>query len=385
MPARFLLGFLLAIFGFFLCSQPTLAVPSITITSVPDTLTVGQPFDLNISVSGLTTNFNYYGKIRLGTPSATLNQGQTYNSLNNSPDDWLNDTGDSWTKFPQITSDSSGNWSGILTGRPSESAFAGLNYILFRVKKADSSSATYDSATVSAIISPAANQQTDSPADQPSPNITVNIGNNFILGREFNIGIKLENFDSNQDYYLKFRAGTDENSLAKGQTKNGSAFYADNESWSKFPQIKTDGSGKWDRQISARIGEDKPVGQYTIRIRVRKKDADTFYDSGTKNISLSSPPVATEDITQVSSVTSQTKTVAATNPADNINLVLGTASAATKTPVPTQVPESPKSQISNKPGIIPVAIVFISLGAILSSAALLSVKFKIWEKWLIKV
>lgn len=68
-----------------------------------------------------------------------------------------------------------------------------------------------------------------------------------------------------------------------------------------------------------------------------------------------------------------------------INLVLGTTSAATKTPVPTQVPESPESQVSNKPGIIPVAIVFISLGTILSSAALLSVKFKIWEKWPIKV
>lgn len=217
-----------------------------------------------------------------------------------------------------------------------------------------------------------------------NPIINWNVGSAYDLGETFSIALKLENFDSNKDYYLKFRAGTDESTLNKGQTQNGGAFYADNESWNKFPQITTDGSGKWEGQIFARIGKDKPAGQYTVKIRVRKKDSETFYDSEAKNISLSSPPVVEETVSQTGSVAGKT-TAIAVNTADNINFVLGTASAATATPI-IQRPanDALEKSPSYKNSFWPIAALLVILGAGLSAAALLA-KFKIWEKWPIKV
>lgn len=146
-----------------------------------------------------------------------------------------------------------------------------------------------------------------------SPTINWNTGSAYDLGEIFSLHLKLENFDPSQGYYLKFRAGTDENALNKGQTKSGSAFYADNESWSKFPQVTTDASGKWEGQISGRVGEDKTVGQYTIRIRVRRQDTDTFSDSDPKTVSFASPPIAGTGAVTTSVVAPLAKTTVATS------------------------------------------------------------------------
>ncbi len=111
------------------------------------------------------------------------------------------------------------------------------------------------------------------------PQISVTLGNSFNLGTPFSLSLKLEKFEAEHEYFLKFRAGLSESSLGKGQTQRGEAFYADNESWLNFPQIKTDRDGKWEGPIIGRVGEDKPPGKYFIRVRIRKKDTETFFDS----------------------------------------------------------------------------------------------------------
>lgn len=338
MPTRFSLGLFLAIFGFIFSPKSISAAPVITITSIPDSLTVNEPFTLNANASGLASSSSYYTKIRIGTTSGSLTKGQTYNSASTAPDDWLSDSGVSWSKFPQITSDSTGNWNGLLTGRPADSAFAGANFIMLRIKKADSSSTTYDSATVAAQINAAA--MPESPADPPTPEISFDFGKNYFLGEPFSFNVGLKNFDQNQNYYLKFRAGVDTNTLSKGQTQNGSAFYADNESWSKFPQITTDGSGNWSGNITVQITDDKPSGQYYARVRIRRIDSDTFYDSATKTASFSK--LLTGVIDNVAAATSAPVPTASSTALPEV-LILGTASALVATAdetIPVTIPQN---------------------------------------------
>lgn len=148
---------------FVLIARPVAAAPSISITSLPSTLVAGQSFTVAASASSLIANAAYYTKIRLGTSTDALNKGQTNNSLNDSPDDWLGDS-DSWSKFPQITADSSGNWSGNIVGRPSDTAVIGSNVVTVRMRKTDGST-NYDSSTSSVFVDPA-------PTSTPTPTLT---------------------------------------------------------------------------------------------------------------------------------------------------------------------------------------------------------------------
>ncbi len=138
---------------------------SVTITNVPSEVTIGNPFTLTAVVSGLVANFTYYTKIRIGQTSSDMNKSQTNNPLNDSSQDWLSDT-DAWSTFPQITSDSSGNWNGSVIGRPGNTAIAGTNLVVLRIRKTDGST-NYDSGAFSFNVNPAS-----SPTPSPSPLLT---------------------------------------------------------------------------------------------------------------------------------------------------------------------------------------------------------------------
>lgn len=160
---RFGLGLLF----FLLFASPVFATPIISITSVPGTLTIGQSFTLNASASALVANGVYYYKVRLGSDLSSLNKGQTFNSHNDAPDDWLSD-GDAWGKFPQITIDAQGNWIGSVIGRPSDSASTGQNFITLRLRKIDGNT-NYDSSENTVNVNPA---PTSTPTNTPIPTNT---------------------------------------------------------------------------------------------------------------------------------------------------------------------------------------------------------------------
>ena len=271
-------------------------------------------------------------------------------------------------------------WSGQLQAKIdiNDDGFLGPGNYILKLIKYISSSGSYSNNSIAITINVASpsSQTAISPPTPPSPNITLSIGNSFVLGADFTSSVKLENFDPNQSYYLKMRAGTDENTLNKAQTKNGSAYLSDTESWNKFPQISTDGSGKWEGQLTGRIGEDKSPGSYKIRLRVRRSDNDTFYDSEIKAITLSSPPPIPPVVEAPKQIT-----VAAplTNKDIDINLVLGTASAATISPIGITSVSSVLKNPNQDKEIVPAPIIFIVLGSLISTMALLSIKFKILE------
>lgn len=337
--------------GGLLWSAPILAAPTASIISTPDNIVIGQSFTLTASASGMSSGSNYFTKIRIGSTSAAMNKGQTFNSLNDSPDDWLSDTSE-WSKFPIVVSDSNGAWTGSLTARLVDSAFLGSNYFVFRLRSATGTN--YDSASVSALISPAPPAPIQSPAITTSPAVSITVPEKITLGEPFKAKIELVGFDADSEYFYKLRAGLSETVLTKAQTQNGVAFLSDTETWTKFPVVRTDPSGKWSGEVTGRFEEDRETGTYKIRARLRKKDTETSYDSSLREttiiqaVIINTPFVATPTSSKPV-ITTEIKNSTETK------LVLGTKSAETQA---SNYPEPQQDSKSN-----PAPLVMIGLGA----------------------
>lgn len=177
-------------------------------------------------------------------------------------------------------------------------------------------------------------------AQAPTPKIDWNLEDKIFVGRDFKTTkLELSNFEINTEYFLKLRAGTEEGKLTKIQTKNGSAYLSDGESWDKFPLIKTDENAKWTGEIKGMLAEGKPDGKYKILLRIRKKDTESFYESEIKEINFSK---VAEEIIVIATSTAATKSSIVATPAAQIKTkepeVLGAATEiANPTPVKPQV------------------------------------------------
>lgn len=102
----------------------------------PTSATIGAEFAVEISIINADPLTDYWTKLRIGLSPDKLTRGQTFNENNLTPDDWLSDS-DNWSKFPILTTDSNGQWSGKLKAKISDSADPG-NYILeMRIRKAN--------------------------------------------------------------------------------------------------------------------------------------------------------------------------------------------------------------------------------------------------------
>ena len=151
---------------FLLCDFIPVQAVSITIANVPSEVAISNPFTFTAIASGLAVNSTYYTKVRIGQTLGDLNKGQTNNPLNNSPQDWLSDT-DTWSTFPQITSDGSGSWNGSVIGRPGNTTVVGTNLVVLRIRKTDGST-NYDSGTFSFNVN-LASSPAPSPSSSPTP------------------------------------------------------------------------------------------------------------------------------------------------------------------------------------------------------------------------
>ncbi|MBI3559229.1 hypothetical protein HY085_02435 [Candidatus Gottesmanbacteria bacterium] len=286
-----------------------LFAPLIIISTPSAALTIGEPFDLSASLSNLVASASYNFKIRLGSSSGSMNRGQTLISINGT-NSWLGDT-DSWSSFPVIFMDAFGTWNGTVTGRPGDNAFSGQNFLTLRLRRTDQTSYCCDSASVTATVSsapvttnPVITVEAQKPVIEFNPPAVAN------LGESFKATANLKSFAANTEFYLKIRD--------KVQTKNGNNFLSDNEAWSLFPLIKTDNSGNWSGEIWSLASENKDEGIYKIKLRVKKKDTDSFFESDTKDIKL---------IKIVMSLVATPEAIIASR-SPEINFVLGTKSAS---------------------------------------------------------
>lgn len=179
----------------------------------------------------------------------------------------------------------------------------------------------------------------------PSPKIDWTLEDKIYVGRDFKTTkLELSNFEINTEYFLKLRAGTEEGKLTKIQTKNGSAYLSDGESWSEFPLIKTDEKAKWTGEIKGLLTEGKPEGKYKILLRIRKKDTESFYESDIKELNFikvadeviifATPAAATKSVSlKVDVATKSAAAVVMASPSAK-QAVLGTKTQKTLDPIP---------------------------------------------------
>lgn len=266
---------------------------------------------------------------------------------------------------------SGASWSGEIQAKinPDDSGFAGPGNYLVKLFKYITSTGSPSTNTFSILVNIASVSGQITPTSTPapsSPGMTISVGSAQILGQEFNVSVKLENFDGNREYYLKLRAGTSENEMTKGRTRNGDAFLGDNESWSNFPVIKTSDTGFWEGKIIGRIDENKPTGQYFLRLRVHKKEADTFFDSPVKTVSLNQRETyepAKETVGMSPRVTIEFLDEDEEVATEENNLVLGEQTSTQPAILPRQESAVPSSKplITVGLGAISTSVIFVFL------------------------
>lgn len=151
------------LFGFFFLLTPVSAATKPTIVSSPSSIQLDTAFDVQVSIDG-EPNTSYYTKGRIGVNSNSLTKAITYNPSNTPPDDWLTDN-DSWSKFPVVTTDEGGSWSGSLKMKAASTATIGDNLLVFRIRKLGvTTNYNSESFTISLSASPS-----PSPSPTPSP------------------------------------------------------------------------------------------------------------------------------------------------------------------------------------------------------------------------
>lgn len=143
------LKILLLLYFLFAFSQKVYAA-SVVVTDFPNEIKVLEEFNINVSATGLENDKTYYYKCRLGK-SDQLNKGETYNSITAG---WLGDT-ESWSSFPSIQSNSSGNVIIDVKCRAKSSIELVSNFLQARIRSVDGGdNLSSDLIEVSVLVNP---------------------------------------------------------------------------------------------------------------------------------------------------------------------------------------------------------------------------------------
>lgn len=119
-----------------------------------------------------------------------------------------------------------------------------------------------------------------------------------IIGQEFSISVSVDGLSPDTLYYIKGRIGT-ESELDKAETNNpnnssSDDWLADNDSWSKFPQITlSQNSSSWSGILKLRTRKTAISGVNSLKVRIKKATTDTSYDSPGYEINLQPAPTFT--------------------------------------------------------------------------------------------
>ncbi len=290
----------LALLFFFLILTLEPVYASFTVTDIsPSEITATDAIiTISASASGLS-NSNQYLQAGLTKEGEANYFGFTKN------------TGDQWHLYQSTPTLSdlysftpqNGTWSGQVQAKIdiTDSGYKGPgNYSVKLFKYISSPNSRLDSNVVTVSINIPASPPPAPAPPSPSPTSTSSSQTNdskeitwiasnttVRLGEDFKLSVQLKNFETAASYYLKIRAGQSADKLTKGETKNGNSYLSDNDSWTQFPQIQTDGSGNWVGDLAGKIISSEPTGSYIIKVRAKKASTDTTYDTADKNLTFS--------------------------------------------------------------------------------------------------
>lgn len=158
------------LFLFCFCFTKSVFAASISPISVSATSPViGDSFTVTASISGALSGSVYFIKCRIGPPSSSLNEGQTYNDQLS---DWFGDT-DSWINMPKVNIGNDGIWQNALQCRIKSSAVDEAKVLFMRacLDSNDSCGTSFQSAN-SLALNPQMPTSTPTPTNTPTPTKT---------------------------------------------------------------------------------------------------------------------------------------------------------------------------------------------------------------------
>ncbi len=157
---------------FCLFARNAWATTKVTIQDSPSQIYPNQEFNVVFNIiNDFISSDSYYVKGRIGSASASLNKGETYNSTTSS---WLSDTS-SWSSFPIINFNNDTIATASVKLRANQTVSIGNNLLVVRVNK----NGNYDSSpsallvieptpTIMPIIIPTIGAEDPSPTESPS-------------------------------------------------------------------------------------------------------------------------------------------------------------------------------------------------------------------------
>lgn len=152
------------------------AAPKISILNSPTQINKNEEFGVTFNITkDILSSDLYYIKGRIGSSSASMNQGETFNSVSNT---WLSDTA-SWNTFPFIAFLNSSIATSTVTLRAKSTAFTGNNFLIIRLNR---NSTSYDSSSSTLfLIDPPTPTLTPMPTIEPSDSAQGKQSNNEII------------------------------------------------------------------------------------------------------------------------------------------------------------------------------------------------------------
>ncbi|HUW24011.1 MAG TPA: hypothetical protein VMW04_00105 [Patescibacteria group bacterium] len=124
----------------------------------------------------------------------------------------------------------------------------------------------------------------------------VSCPNTATITQPFQVEIELSNLEAGGKYFVKSVGGKDWYDV-KTWSEANSVWLSWNSSWEQMPSVNASAEGTANLSLTSMFVEGTPVGNNLYKIRIRKDDSGTTYDSSSKTISVLEAPTPTPTAT----------------------------------------------------------------------------------------
>lgn len=168
-----------------------------------------------------------------------------------------------------------------------------------------------------------------------APNISIlSFPSSIAAGQEFDVNFSVTDAIPTSEYYAKGLGGEN---FTEVDTKNGDSWYQQNAAWASMPIVMANSEATISGIFKVRFDSASIAASKQFKIRIRKTDNETNYDSSVVSIDVSAASTPTPTPTQ--------------SPTPSPSLTPSPSKTPTPTPVPTKTP-TPKSTPTSTPEVL---------------------------------